>query len=165
MLSKINSNFGDGQISFSVVDGEPYVKVGADAPRPFNKGSEFIAMTIFHGASMTTSDTMCEFAAYNPDVISYDPNTCKITLKKSCKIAVYMSHTPVGISSNVTVSYKINENPVSSLITSSNTNKLETGEISVQKDDSITFYYRSSINTRHFIAIELHSLQNNSNEL
>lgn len=35
-ITKINSNFGDGQISFSVVDGEPYVKVGADAPRPFS---------------------------------------------------------------------------------------------------------------------------------
>lgn len=35
-IDAINSNFGDGQISFSVVDGEPYVKVGADAPRPFS---------------------------------------------------------------------------------------------------------------------------------
>ena len=32
----LNSNLADGQISFSVVDGEPYVKVGADSPRPFN---------------------------------------------------------------------------------------------------------------------------------
>lgn len=36
LYQEINSNFGDGQISFSVVDGEPYVKVGADAPRPFS---------------------------------------------------------------------------------------------------------------------------------
>lgn len=31
----INDNLANGQIAFSVVDGEPYVKVGADAPRPF----------------------------------------------------------------------------------------------------------------------------------
>lgn len=36
MFDAINSNMADGQIAFSIVDGEPYVKVGADAPRPFN---------------------------------------------------------------------------------------------------------------------------------
>lgn len=35
-VNDINSNMADGQIAFSIVDGEPYVKVGADAPRPFN---------------------------------------------------------------------------------------------------------------------------------
>lgn len=36
LYQEINSNMADGQIAFSIVDGEPYVKVGADAPRPFN---------------------------------------------------------------------------------------------------------------------------------
>lgn len=35
-VNEVNSNLADGQISFSVVDGEPYVKVGADSPRPFS---------------------------------------------------------------------------------------------------------------------------------
>ena len=31
----VNSSLADGQITFSVVNGDPYVKVGADAARPF----------------------------------------------------------------------------------------------------------------------------------
>lgn len=155
----------DGLIAFSVVDDEPYIKVGADTPRPFSKGAEFIAMTIFHGGSMPTSNTACEFASYNPDVVTYDQDTCKITFKKACKIEVFMAHSPVGQASNVTFSYKINENPVVSLIAASSVNELETGEISVQKNDSITFYYRCSAAVRHYIVIELHSLQRNSNGL
>ncbi len=147
-----------GGLSFGETeDGQPgYRKPGADTVIPFSKGAEFIAMTIFHGSTMPTSNTACSFAAYNPDVISYDPNTHKITLKKACKIAVYMAHSPVGQTSNVTFSYKINENTVIPLMVAQSVNELETGEISVQKDDSITFYYRCSVATRHFIVVELH---------
>ena len=35
-------SLGGGQISFSVVNGEPYVKVGADTPRPFNSGAIYL---------------------------------------------------------------------------------------------------------------------------
>lgn len=38
-FGEINKSLADGQISFSVVDGEPYVKVGADTPRPFKSGA------------------------------------------------------------------------------------------------------------------------------
>ena len=34
-FDKVDTNLGNGEISFSVVDGEPYVKVGADPARPF----------------------------------------------------------------------------------------------------------------------------------
>ena len=36
ILYHLNSYLGNGEISFSVVDGEPYVKVGADPARPFS---------------------------------------------------------------------------------------------------------------------------------
>ena len=37
MCVKLTSSLGG--LSFTIVDGEPYVKVGADTPRPFNDGS------------------------------------------------------------------------------------------------------------------------------
>lgn len=37
VVKELNKNLGHGQISFEVIDGEPYVKVGADSPRPFRK--------------------------------------------------------------------------------------------------------------------------------
>ena len=41
-VKQLNSNLADGQISFSVVNGEPYVKVGADSPRPFSSGETLL---------------------------------------------------------------------------------------------------------------------------
>lgn len=35
MIAALNNKLASGQIAFEVIDGEPYVKVGADAPRPF----------------------------------------------------------------------------------------------------------------------------------
>lgn len=35
-FDSVNSSLADGQISFDVINGEPYVKVGADTPRPFS---------------------------------------------------------------------------------------------------------------------------------
>lgn len=37
-LTALNDNLANGQISFEIIDGEPYVKVGADTPRPFSNG-------------------------------------------------------------------------------------------------------------------------------
>ena len=37
-MISLYSSLADGQITFSVVDGEPYVQVGADAARPFKSG-------------------------------------------------------------------------------------------------------------------------------
>lgn len=38
IYEEINQSLANGQITFSVVNGEPYVKVGADTPRPFKSG-------------------------------------------------------------------------------------------------------------------------------
>ena len=43
---EINSNMANGQIAFSVVNGEPYVKVGADAARPFNSNPKIIRINL-----------------------------------------------------------------------------------------------------------------------
>ena len=48
----LNDNLASGQIAFSVVDGEPYVKVGADTPRPFKNDNAEIA---FHWEYTTGS--------------------------------------------------------------------------------------------------------------
>ena len=48
----------DGQISFSVVDGEPYVKVGADALRPFNCK---ISIPVIIGRASSNSTSYSEY--------------------------------------------------------------------------------------------------------
>ena len=56
--NNLNSNLADGQISFSVVDGEPYVKVGADSPRPFNSTYshvDLLTASNFGGTSLDIS--------------------------------------------------------------------------------------------------------------
>ena len=39
-MSHLNSSLGG--LSFTIVDGEPYVKVGADTPRPFKSGYNLV---------------------------------------------------------------------------------------------------------------------------
>ena len=56
--NNLNSNLADGQISFSVVDGEPYVKVGADSPRPF---SSFKYGTFYIASYTETQSIDCGF--------------------------------------------------------------------------------------------------------
>ncbi len=45
MVSELNDNLAHGQIAFTVVNGEPYVKVGADPARPFNSPAYAIFQT------------------------------------------------------------------------------------------------------------------------
>lgn len=44
-ISTLNDNLAHGQIAFTVVNGEPYVKVGADPARPFNSPAYAIFQT------------------------------------------------------------------------------------------------------------------------
>ena len=53
-ISALNNKLGHGEISFEVIDGEPYVKVGADAvPKKLASDITFIGAASF----TTTSDT------------------------------------------------------------------------------------------------------------
>ena len=61
-VNEVNSNLAGGQISFSVVDGEPYVKVGADSPRPFKSD---INGTVIIGGVMTINNPTIEFDVTN----------------------------------------------------------------------------------------------------
>ena len=61
-LKEVNSSLANGEISFSVVDGEPYVKVGADSPRPFKSD---INGTVLIGGVMTINNPTIEFDVTN----------------------------------------------------------------------------------------------------
>ena len=61
-INEINSSLANGEISFSVVDGEPYVKVGADSPRPFKSD---INGTVLIGGVMTINNPTIEFDVTN----------------------------------------------------------------------------------------------------
>ena len=37
-FTELNDKLGNGEIAFEIINGEPYVKVGADTPRPFKSG-------------------------------------------------------------------------------------------------------------------------------
>lgn len=75
-INEINSNLGDGEISFSVVDGEPYVKVGADTARPFNIGDGGD-----YTISFTVSGSSDFIAAYSGRHYSSGRGSVNITLK------------------------------------------------------------------------------------
>ena len=131
-------------------------KAGADTVFPFSK-SEYIGMSAPVGSEMPSSNTVCMLADYNSDIVTYDASTGKMKLKKSSEVTVCIAHTPVGSQSNVIVSYQINNGAITPLITALGTSDLQTEKISVQKDDTLTVYYRCSVNrVRHIAVIELH---------
>ena len=62
VVKDIDSSLANGEISFSVVDGEPYVKVGADSPRPFKSD---INGTVLISGVMTINNPTIEFDVTN----------------------------------------------------------------------------------------------------
>lgn len=65
----LNSSLADGQISFDVIDGEPYVKVGADTLRPFKNKIEGITSNVMVDNG-TISETL-DYLPENPTIITY----------------------------------------------------------------------------------------------
>ena len=77
-----NSSLADGQITFSVVDGEPYVQVGADAARPFKSGySNVKVVASTDSTSQQTvsvlSDTYGEDFIVLLEIFAYNSNFSK----------------------------------------------------------------------------------------
>lgn len=67
----LNTNLANGEISFFVVDGEPYVKVGADPARPFSN-TKFIDYLV------------CPYSTKREYTFTEDISACVIICLSSC---------------------------------------------------------------------------------
>ena len=97
-FAKVSDSLGGGQISFSVVDGKPYIKVGADTPRPFSGLNKVIydEKCVIPKTSVTTTDV------YTFDISpQYLPETCSIS---NVEIVSLVTHNCISITS-----YEISE--------------------------------------------------------
>lgn len=107
-VDEIYTNLANGEISFSVVDGEPYVKVGADSPRPFNSINSYIliyaATPHYSNTTMPTLTFTAEengqilidygWYGYGLNVSTYKPTFKKNDVSIEPDLNVYKNNIP-----------------------------------------------------------------------
>ena len=72
LFNHVNDSLASGQISFSVIDGEPYVKVGADSPRPFKSGVAELPFSLMPFRNNANSSITLTGKAVLSSVMSFD---------------------------------------------------------------------------------------------
>lgn len=145
--NSLNNSLAGGQISFSVVDGEPYVKVGADAPRPFS--GKVIAVldrnmstnSIVEIGTIFNDESYC--TAYN--YTSTEDSTGfhkKVTFNKRCRVTLL--HTLANGTNRTNVTIKLNDTEIFTDSLTTKTSSHKKTEFTAEAGDILDIQYGAS---------------------